>query len=78
MTLARLKLATREVWQYDNKTRFPQWVANCVEWNDDDELYLVRRSGKQRIDKGDWLLRDLDGDPEWMTEADFFREYELT
>jgi hypothetical protein len=52
-------------------------VIDCTEWHDDG-LYLVRRSGKQRIEPLDWLIRDLDGDPMWMNNEDFQREYELT
>ena len=84
MTLARLRTETREVWQYNHLNGVPAWVRGCVEGRDngefeDFELYLVRRSGKQRIEKGDWLLRDLDDvDPEWVDDATFQREYELT
>ena len=75
--LARLKTATREVWQYDVGL-MPGWVLDCTERHADG-LYLVRRSGKQRVEPGDWLIRDLDDrDPEWMTDEDFQREYELS
>jgi hypothetical protein len=80
MTTARLKTATREVWQYDGygiSVLMPSWVFACTERRN-GSLYLVRRSGKQIIHPGEYLIRDLDGDPEWMTEADFLREYELT
>ena len=80
MTLARLRTTTQEVWQYAIRGILtPGWVLDCTEWHDDG-LYLVRRSGKQLILPGEYLIRDLD-DPsnhEWMTEADFLREYELT
>ena len=78
MTLARLKTATREVWQYYGPR--PRWVRRCTKWVPGDGMYLVRRSGKQIIHPGEYLIRDLD-DPsnhEWMTEADFLREYELS
>jgi hypothetical protein len=78
MTTARLKTATREVWQYAFKgTPMPPWAERYTEWRPDG-LYLVRRSGKQLIEANEWLIRDLDGDPEWMTDEDFRREYELT
>ena len=78
MTTARLRTTTQEVWQYAIRGILtPQWVIDCTEWHDDG-LYLVRRSGKQRVDPLDWLIRDLDGDPLWMTNDDFQREYELT
>ena len=78
MTTARLKTPVREVWQYDMHGVHPSWVMDSTEWHSDG-LYLVRRSGKQRIEFGDWLLRDLDDrDPEWVDDATFQREYELT
>jgi len=76
VTIARLRSATREVWQYGSST-MPAWVHCSVEPHPDG-LYLVRRSGKQRIEFFEWLIRDLDGDPMWMTNEDFQREYELT
>jgi len=74
MTTARLKIATREVWQYDGGM-MPGWVLDHTERHSDG-LYLVRRSGKQRIEPGEYLIRDLDGDPEWMTADEFNRDYE--
>jgi len=76
VTLARLKTPVREVWQY-GAGPMPAWVHCCVEPHSDG-LYLVRRSGKQRIEFFEWLIRDLDGDPEWVDDATFQREYELT
>ena len=76
---ARLKTPTLEVWQYAGITA-PLWVIGCIEMltnTDSDGLYLVRRSGKQRIEPGDWIIRNLDGDPEWMTDAEFVRKYEI-
>ena len=82
MTLARLRTATQEVWQYDGYAfsvpLMPSWVFACTERRD-GSLYLVRRSGKQIIHVGEWLLRDLDDvDPEWVDDATFQREYELS
>jgi len=82
MTTARLRTATREVWQYNHLNEVPAWVRGCVEGRDngefeDFELYLIRRSGKQLVKKGEWLIRDLDGDPEWVDDATFQREYEV-
>ena len=77
MTLARPRTATREVWQYSIRGILtPQWVIDCTEWHDDG-LYLVRRSGKQRIEPMDFLIRDLDGEPLWMTADEFNRDYEI-
>ena len=75
MTTARLKLATREVWRYDGSP-MPAWVRNCTEVHRDGR-YLVRRSGKQLILPGEYLIRDLDDvDPEWMTADEFNLTYE--
>jgi hypothetical protein len=77
-TFACLHTATREVWQYwaYNTSPPPPWVAACTERRDDG-LYVVRRSGKQLILPGEWLARDLDGEPEWLTDADFHRLYQI-
>jgi hypothetical protein len=73
---ARLKHTEWEVWQYDADLR-PPWVASCTEWHSDG-LYLVRRSGKQRVEHKDWLIRNLDDrDPDWVTDAEFVRSYDL-
>jgi hypothetical protein len=54
----------------------PKWVVACIAWEDDGP-YLVRGPDKQRIECGDWLIRDLDGFPLWSTDTDFQREYEI-
>jgi hypothetical protein len=77
MTLARLKTPAVEVWQYwkYNPMTAP-WVYACTERRG-DELYLDRRSGKQLIRAGEWLIRNLDGDPIWMDDQAFRATYEL-
>ena len=72
--LARLKTEIQEVWRYDGGT-MPTWVWDYLEYRD-SELYLVRRSGKQRVEFGEWLIRDS-GDPLWMTHEEFQRDYEI-
>jgi hypothetical protein len=77
--LARLKTDTVEVWQYVSPS-MPAWVARYTVWHtntDNDGLFLVRKSGKQRIEVNEWLIRDLDGDPMWMTNEEFDDEYEI-
>jgi hypothetical protein len=69
---ARLKTETRDVWRF----WIPPWVEACTEQRNDG-LYLVRASGKQLIKRGEYLIRDLDGEPEWMTDAEFHLEYEV-
>jgi hypothetical protein len=73
---ARLKSEPQDVWQHDDEARIPAWVYACTEWRD-GELCLVRGADKQRIEVGDWLIRDLDGAPTWSTDEDFQREYEV-
>jgi hypothetical protein len=77
MTRARLKTEVQDVWQNIYRNERPAWVRACTQWQDDAELYLVRGADKQWIGLGDWLIRDLDGAPMWMTDADFRRDYEV-
>ena len=78
MTRARLKTEVQDVWQYKYRHGLPQpaWVRACTEQRNDG-LYLVRGADKQRIELGDWLIRDLDGAPVWATLEDFQRDYEV-
>lgn len=75
MALAHRRYEIVEVWQLGVEGR-PPWVSSCTEARLDG-LYLVRRSGKQRIEMYEWLVRDLDGEPAWYTDEEFQREYEL-
>jgi hypothetical protein len=78
MTRARLKTEVQDVWQYrNNRIAAPRWVIACTVINGQREVYLVRGADKQRIEYGDYLVRDLDGAPLWMTAADFRRDYEV-
>jgi len=40
------------------------------------EMFLKRRSGQQLMDYGDWIIQNLDGDPEWFTNEVFQEIYE--
>jgi hypothetical protein len=73
---ARRKTAHHEVWQFRRSVKFPPWVSRCVEVRDDG-LYLVTRSGSQLISPGDWLVRDLDGEPWWISYDAFAHDFEL-
>ena len=75
MMRARLKTAVQDVWQH-GENYMPGWVHSCTEPRD-GELYLVRGADKQRIEIGDYLIRDLDGAPTWSTDEDFRRDYEI-
>jgi hypothetical protein len=72
---ARLRTEIRDVWQNDTTTR-PAWVVRHTE-DRPDGLYLLRGPDKQLIEPGDWLIRNLDGYPEWSTDQDFRRDYEM-
>jgi hypothetical protein len=55
----------------------PRWVLSCTLLDGTGELYLVRGSGKQRIDPGDWLVQNLDGEPDWYDDESFRRNWEF-
>lgn len=76
-TKARLRTEVQDVWQYIVDVPWPTWVAMCVKWNDENQLVLVRGADKQVIEPTEWLIRDLDGKPMWLTDADFQRQYEV-
>lgn len=74
---ARLITVIHNVWQYSTPQQpRPLWVLNATEVREDG-LYLVRKSGKQRINLTDWLIRDLDGEPDWVPDVVFQHDYEM-
>lgn len=71
----RLKTEEREAWQYNGITHAPPWVK--IEYSEDYKSpFLIRRSGKQLINLTDWIIRDLDGEPEWLTNDEMIKKYE--
>ena len=75
---ARRKTPLLDVWVYSSTaTTVPMWAVGHI-IVDGEDVYLIRRSGKQLLNRGEWLVRDLDGEPEWMTNKDFARLYELS
>lgn len=75
------KTEPRDAWQYvpeQGAFEWPLWVLNSTSWGgeNEDDLFLVRRSGKQLVKPGDWLIRDLDGDPERLTDAEMRKQYQ--
>ena len=76
--IVRQRRVKTEAWQYNGLVdRAPRWVRASVRYINNN-LILERRSGRQRIDLHDWLVRDLDSvDPLWLTDADFQKEYEM-
>jgi hypothetical protein len=75
MPKVRLKTPVRDAWQCLRWDDMPNWVNSNVERREDG-LYLKRRSGLQRIETGDWLVQELDGYLEWMTDAEMRSNYE--
>lgn len=68
-----------DAWQHDGSPArtWPTWVQNCVtrkHVGGETHLLLHRRSGIQVVNLTDWLVRNLDGEPEWMTDPTFVRE----
>jgi hypothetical protein len=76
MTLVKPKAETREAWQYTEPTcDMPAWVRACTVFQFND-CWLVRRSGRQALEYGEWLLRNLDGEPEWLTHDQMRKQYD--
>ena len=80
MTIVRVRpvSAIREAWQLTevNFDTRPQWTLSWLRCRDGEYL-LNRRAGAQVICVGEWLVRDLDGEPEWLTDKQFRRKYEV-
>lgn len=62
-------------WQYDG-FKLPIWVKNNTCYNDLRELVVDRRSGPQKVDVGDWLIKELDGGITWCPDRDMWKEWE--
>ena len=76
---ARLKTPFHRVWQYKDDVAvidIPMWVNGITEMHGDG-LFLLRDSGKQRIDSGDWLVQEDQDTIVWCTDQEFQRDYEL-
>lgn len=71
-----LKSQPLEAWQYSENIKVPMWVINVTEWPDTG-LLLVRQSGKQVINKGEWLAIDDENEISHMTDAYVRRFYEV-
>lgn len=72
------KQLPREAWRYTGQPyhEWPAWVRGCVGEVEEGVPCLVRKSGRQILHPGEWLIRDLDGDPEWLTHDRMCREYD--
>jgi hypothetical protein len=71
-----LKSQPLEAWQYLKNVKVPMWVIAITEWPDTG-LLLVRQSGKQVINLGEWLVIDADNEVVHMTDAYVKRFYEV-
>ena len=73
----RRRSEIRSAWKYTPRGTMPRWVLSCTLLDGTGELYLVRKSGKQRIDSGNWLVQNLDGEPDWYDAESFHRNWEF-
>ena len=65
-----------QAWQWNGQhsAAWPFWVrTSCVliEY----ELFHDRQSGRQVVNQGEWLVRDLDGEVNFYTPEEFGREF---
>lgn len=73
--LYRLRSQPVQAWQYDDYYDMPRWVKmECLV--NDGNLILDRRSGRQLVNPGEWLVRDLDGGIVWYSHEEFERTFE--
>lgn len=76
MILVKPKAETREAWQCRGSyLDAPQWVVTATRL-EESGLWLIRRSGKQFIKPGEWLIRNLDGEPEWLTHEQMRKTFD--
>lgn len=64
-----------EAWQYKPPQYMPLWVFNCTMWGEGGLLHK-RRSGNQLLNIDEWLVRDLDGEINFYTDAEMWRIFE--
>ena len=64
-----------QVWQWSGQPvrHWPAWVHRCCVWTLNGELIHDRQSGRQVVNQGEWLVRDLDGEVNFYTKSEFFR-----
>lgn len=49
-------------WQWTGFDNRPDWVLATTELTEENELFLIRRSGKQIVYRGEHLQIDYDGE----------------
>lgn len=69
------KVEPCDAWQYDGMLGYaPEWVQSRCEYRS-GSLVVLRKSGPQVVNIRDWLIRNLDGDPEWVTDEEMRKTY---
>lgn len=58
-----------KAWQHVTDAPLPTWVAETTRRADDGALLLVRASGTQEVKPGEWIIRRMDGETFWYTDA---------
>jgi len=66
-----------QAWQFTGQAMFgwPAWVQRIAVRTAPTELVIERRSGRQFVYVGEWLLREPDGAVLWCTDRDYRRDY---
>lgn len=59
-----------KAWQYVDYATAPAWVTKDCFFNGNG-LVHDRQSGRQIVDRGDWLVRSLDGEVGFYTDVEF-------
>lgn len=65
-----------KAWQYIDEVSlsWPEWVRCCCIFIN-GELVHDRRSGRQVLNRGEWLVNDLDGDVTFYTDDEFRKAF---
>lgn len=71
-----LKTQPLEAWRYGYGLT-PNWLEQYLEINEAGDLLLVRHSGKQVVNLGEWIVIDEDSELAHMTDAYVKRFYEV-
>lgn len=73
----RQRVEPMQAWQWTGQPRalWPAWVQRCCELRK-GELCHMRQSGDQFVYRGEWLVKELDGDAVSYTDDEIQREFE--
>ncbi len=76
MTLAHPQTQPLQVFQWlgDNLSTAPLWVRMTCRQNG-DEIIHERRSGRQVVYSGEYLVRNLDGGVNFYTAPEYLRHF---